>query len=286
MVKRYFRYFRLLFITAALLGAVYAGLWWKSSYTAAAPERTNREGVTDKRVFDYGEVLTEDEEERLSALIEKRQGQTGCDIVLVTLNQSLKEFAKESEEFLPAEEYVRVYAETFYRQNKLGYDQVNGDGVILVDNWYREDTGKVYSWIATSGRAKSRIYGERLDRVFDAVYRYVERDPYKAYEEYVNTFTKNMRGGTDVTMPGWLPPAAAVLAALVFISVHIGKRRGQKTTMAVTYVNGGRPVIHKKEDIFINKVVTSRRIQRSDSGSGGGGRGGGGGSFGGGGRSR
>lgn len=285
MVKRYFRYFGWLFIVVALLGAVYAGLWWKSRYAAAETERTNSDSTTAQRVFDFGEVLTEEEEERLSALIDERQGQTGCDIVLVTLNQSLEEFATATEELLPPDEYVRVYAETFYKQHKLGYDKAQGNGIILVDNWYREHTGKAYSWITTSGSAKSRIYGERLDRVFDGIYRYVERDPYKAYEAYVNMFYKNMRGGMEGSMPGWLPPAAAVIAALIFLFIHMGKRRGQKTTAPVTYVNGGRPVINKKEDIFINKVVTRRRIQRPDSGSGSRG-GGGGGSFGGGGRSR
>ena len=56
-------------------------------------QRTNTECVTDERVFDNAGVLSDREEEKLRRLIAKREKQTGCDIVLVTLNEPLGGFA-------------------------------------------------------------------------------------------------------------------------------------------------------------------------------------------------
>ena len=43
-----------------------------------------------------------------------------------------------------------------------------------------------------------------------------------------------------------------------------------------TYVNGS-PQMYKREDVFVNKIVTRRHIPKSSGGSGGSGGGGGGG---------
>lgn len=289
-MKQYFNYFKWIFLITALLGVIYAGtLIYQAAQKAEA--RANTECLTKERVFDYGNVLTQEEESKLRELISEREAQTGCDIVLVTLNESLKEYARGKEADVSYDEFVRIYAEDFYDENKFGYDKPIGDGVLLVDNWFREDDGRIYTWLCTVGRAEENYSSAMVDNLLDKVYLYVEDDPYKAYETYVNEFYYDMTGTGQLTesLPFWSPFAAAAIIAIVFIAVHWSSKKGNRTTMATTYVNGGRPELKRKEDVLVNKVVTRRHIERS-SGNGGGSSGGGGhsggGHHGGGGHSR
>ena len=287
-MKQYVRYFRWIFIITGAFAIIYAGLNLLHGLRTF-PERTNEECLTQQRVFDYGDVLSAEEEKKLAGLIAKREKQTGCDIVLVTLNESLKEYARGKEPYVPYEEFVRVYAEDFYDSNAFGYNGPIGDGVVLVDNWYREEDGRVYTWLAAIGRAEKKYTAARINHLLDNVYRYVERDPYRAYKAYINEFYHDMAGGGVFPFyrPYWLPLAAAALSMVLFVMVHWSYKKGKKTVVPTAYVNGS-PQMYRREDVFINKIVTKRHIQRS-SGGGGGSHGGGrshGGHHGGGGHSR
>ncbi len=288
-MRQYIRYFRWIFIVTGTLAVIYAGLNLLHG-TKSFPDRANEECLTGQRVFDYGDVLSEAEEEKLANLIAKREKQTGCDIVLVTLNESLKEYAREKEPRVPYEEFVRVYAEDFYDSNAFGYDRPIGDGVLLVDNWYRESDGRVYTWLTAVGRADEKYTAARIDHLLDNVYRYVEKDPYRAYKTYIDCFYHDMSGGGvfSFELPYWLPLAAAALSMVIFVIVHWSYKKGKKTVVPTAYVNGS-PQMYRREDVFINKIVTKRHIERSSGGSGGSGGGGGGshgGHHGGGGHSR
>jgi len=288
-MRQYIRYFRWIFIVTGTLAVIYAGLNLLHG-TKSFPDRANEECLTGQRAFDYGDVLSEAEEEKLANLIAKREKQTGCDIVLVTLNESLKEYAREKEPRVPYEEFVRVYAEDFYDSNAFGYDRPIGDGVLLVDNWYRESDGRVYTWLTAVGRADEKYTAARIDHLLDNVYRYVEKDHYRAYKTYIDCFYHDMSGGGvfSFELPYWLPLAAAALSIVIFVIVHWSYKKGKKTVVPTAYVNGS-PQMYRREDVFINKIVTKRHIERSSGGSGGSGGGGGGshgGHHGGGGHSR
>lgn len=288
-MKEYFRYFRWLFIVLAALVVILGFV--KLTSGAAHYERTNTECATTQRVFDYADVLTSEQEQELAELIAKREKQTNCDIILITLEESLKEYARAIEPSVSYDEFVRVYAEQFYEENKFGYNKPNGDGVLLIDNWFREDDGKIYTWFCTTGIVKDRYSSADIDHILDEVYRYVETDPYKAYTTYVNEFYNDMVGvrilGAD--MPSGLPIVLGFVAAAIFVAVNWKAKSGRKTTTAVTYLNGQRADFVNRQDIFIRKTVTKRRIETSSSSGGGhsgGHSGGGGGSHGGGGHSR
>lgn len=257
---------------------------------AADHQRTNTECTTDERVFDYGDVLTDKEEDKLRSLIAKREKQTGCDIVLITLQESLKDYAREIDPYVPYDEFVRVYAEAFYEENNFGYDKPNGDGVLLVDNWFREDDGRIYTWFSTTGKVKEAYSDAEVDHILDNVYRYVEHNPYRAYKTYVNDFYHDMMGTRmfNVYVPAWVPWVIGIISAAIFILCNRRSKRGAKTTTATTYVDGMEPEFKIREDRFLRKSVVQRKIQTSSSGGHGGGHsgGGGGGSHGGGGHSR
>ena len=78
-MRQYFRYFRLLYIIFAALALLVGLLSVGHAATAKAANyhRTNTECATTERVFDYGDVLTDKEEDKLRELIAKREKQTG-----------------------------------------------------------------------------------------------------------------------------------------------------------------------------------------------------------------
>lgn len=292
-MREYFRYFKWLYIIFALVLLLFGFLIAGHAIIAGAAnyKRTNTECTTTERVFDYGDVLTDREEDKLRELIAKREKQTGCDIVLITLKESLKDYAREIDPNVNYSEFVRIYAEEFYENHNFGYNRANGDGVLLVDNWYREDDGRIYTWFCTTGKVKDAYTDAGIDHILDNVYLYVESNPYRAYKTYVNDFYHDMMGVNVVHMnvPRSIPWLAGIIAAVIFILCNWRAKRGAKTTTATTYVEGMKPQFRIREDRFIRKSVVQHKIQSSSSGGHGGGHsggGGGGGSHGGGGHSR
>lgn len=295
-MKEYFHYFKWLYIALGVLLLILAGIsisQW-SAAKIAYYDRTNTECTTTERVFDYADVLTDRQEEKLRKLIAKREKQTGCDIILITLEESLKDYAREIEPDVSYDQFVRVYAEQFYEENNFGYDKANGDGVLLIDNWYREDDGRIYTWLCTTGKVKEAYDAEGIDHLLDNVYLFVEDNPYRAYKTYVNDFYHDMRGmmAGDMYLPGYFSWLVGLLAAIIFVAVNWRSRKGEKTTTATTYVVGGSPTFKVRQDRFIRKSVVTHKIQTNNSSHGGGGghssggHSGGGGSHGGGGHSR
>lgn len=280
-IRDYFYFFRWIFLTIIVLTVIlFVGKGVRNIKNGGG-ERQNML-APEQRVYDYGDVLTDEEEQELEELIAKKQVQAHCDIVLVTLNESLKEYARGIEPNVPYDEFVRVYAEQFYEDNNFGYDMPNGTGVLLVDNWFREDDGWVYTWLCTTGRAHETYTSSLINHTLDDVYDYVERNPYRAYKVYVNDVARDM-GGSGISVfrdiPAWTPFIFGLIVAVIFFFANWKSRSGVRTTTAATYINGGRARFVDRRDIFIRKTVAERRIE---SNSGGGGSHGGGGGHGGG----
>lgn len=292
--KKWFSYFKFYFLLIGIL-AVAAVALTLAKGGQVQPERANQECTTTERVFDYADVLTDGEEEKLRELISQKETETGCDIVLVTLRESLEEYARSYEDKIGSVapyQYTMVYADNFYDEHKFGYNKPWGDGVILVDNWFREADGKVYSWLSTCGKAEDRFSGQMIDSLLDRALEHVDSDPYGAYKKYVELFADYMDTQRKISIPVWAPLLAALVAAVIFVSVQLKGNSGKKTVNAATYAAGGRaPRLRRREDIFLRKTVSRRRIERNNSSGGGGGGGGhhvssGGVSHGGGGHSR
>ena len=288
-VKGYFHFFRWVFLIIIILGIALTASGTIRSLQNGDGERSNLL-APEQRVYDYADVLTDDEEQKLEALIAEKEARARCDIVLVTLNESLKEYARGIEPSVPYDEFVRIYAQRFYEENNFGYDAPNGTGVLLLDNWYREDDGWAYTWLCTTGRARER-YGESdVDRVLDHVYEYIDESPYRAYRAYINDVAGDMDESLAAALKTsvWISFPVGIIAAVIFFFVNWKSRGGSRTTTAVTYIKGGRAHFTDKRDVFIRKSIVTHHINtnKGGSGSGGGHGGGGGGSHGGGGHRR
>lgn len=276
----FFRRFKICFIITAVLLVIWGGLLGLHSLIGNVRNgaRQNTECTTEERVFDYAGVLTDAEEEKLRKLIAKRERQTGCDIVLVTLNESLKEYARSYQNYVSYDKFVMVYADNFYDEHNFGYDEAHGNGVLLLDNLYREDDGWAYSWLCTTGKAEEKYSSRMIDHLLEKSYRWSKLSSYYGYKAYVNQFYHDMNGFGLVRVNFSVPVlfVVSLVGAILFVISNNGKKTGEKTTTARTYVKNGKAKMNRKEDRFINKTVVQHRIQTNSGGSGSGGGGGGG----------
>lgn len=283
--KQYLKYFRTWFIVVAILmvlGLVVSVV--RMIVPSEMPERTNYEAPIE-RVYDYADVLTDEEEQMLRLRIAELEPQIQADIVLVTAREVI-ETAEVSWETA-----MMNYADDFYDTNLFGYDMVHGNGVLLLDNWYEEQEG---SWLSTCGNVYEYFDTEQIDLVLDAVYYGLYDGAYEAYMEYIET-TCFLMGAKELVAKG---PFSAVtifliplIIALIYACAKLRQKKAKDTTQVTTYVAGGRPVMNVSRDEFVRKHVVTRRIETNNGSSGGNGGGGshrssGGVSHGGGGRRR
>lgn len=253
--------------------------------------RTNQETSTTQRVFDYADKLTEAQEAELETKIANYQKQTNSDIVIVTLNESLEDYAKQYDPSAYGNDYTMIYADNFYEEYVFGYNEPYGNGVMLVDNWYREDTGSIYSWMLTSGSVYERYSSSMIDDTLNQALENVDANPYGAYSEFVDLFYQEMTG--NILIPPYYY-AIAIGGALVISGVvtliHLRKNRGESSVTPYTYTSRDQAVVNMDADTFTHTTRTRvyAPIKKSSRGGGGGGGhiSGGGHTFGGGGHSR
>lgn len=280
-MKEWLRYFRIWFILLGIVTVVFCVVCGSrllgGTEADSSSARVNNICTETERVFDYADVLSDEEEESLRKLIAKKEVQSKCDIILLTMNESLEEYALSYDSTAYGNDYTMIYADNFYDENGFGWNKYveadDGDGVILVDNWYRESDGKVYSWLSTSGSVQTAYSTSMIDSLLDRVYEEIDTDPYKAYKAYIETISQDMSYayGNEAPFPWYLVALVTIVIAVIFIVVNYSGKEGKKTTAANTYVNGGKPDFRTATDLFIRKTVSQRKIQRSDSSGGGGG---------------
>ena len=287
--RQYLRYFSVWFIIVGALLLVFLtakGVNVAVNHlreNAGSAERTNMEAPAE-RVYDYADVLTAQEEESLRAQIAQAERRLRMDIVIVTIDQSvegweaMEEYGYRSEYW---EDNMEDLADDFWDENKYGYDQsFEGDGALLLHNWYPGQNGE---HISTSGRAEWELGDRELDEILYEVDRYYEKDPYKAYSEYVEALEYWLEAGSGNR--GSFPFSWGVVlfvplvAALIYALANLGQSKAKNTVTATTYVAGGKPQMNSQQDNFIRKSVSTRHIERSSGSSqhSGGGHSGGGG---------
>ncbi len=275
--KQYLHFFRIWFIVVGVLLVVtILGVFAKSMMRAGNMVRTNSQAPTE-RVYDYADMLTSAEEEKLRELIAEKEKEIGCDLVLVTISQPMEGSAAKDTfgyRYTDWERNMQDVADDFYDNGAFGYNAPYGDGALILDNSYEGQSG---THLSTSGRVFEKFGNRDIDEALSCVDRYIDGDPYRAYSACINYIADNMSGknsGMGMTFV-LLAVIVPLIAAGIFVGTHLRSKEGKKTTTATTYVTGGKPVMNLQRDDFVRKHVSQRRIQTSSSsGGGGGGRGG------------
>ena len=120
-------------------------------------ERTNPQQSGTARVYDYADMLTDSQEQQLEEQIGEAEQKIRADIVIVIIDESLEEKYPDlhyySWDETDAYTGIRRYAESFWTEKGFGWNKAGdeGNGIIMVDNIYRESNGYVYNWVAGAG---------------------------------------------------------------------------------------------------------------------------------------
>lgn len=283
-MKKYFDYFKVPFIIVGIVSLVCIVVYFTNK---GAHLRTNTESDITANVFDYADILSDEMEASLDKVIAQKEEELHYDIAFVILNESLEGRYNAS-----PEHWVMNYADDFADNHKMGYDRAHGDSVVFVDNLFREpSTGKVYSWLSTSGRAMDGMDQYDCESILDEGL--IDLDDYSKPNDYYNAYKKVallLKGDGAKRLLGVFKPAyiliGSLVIALIYILVNWTSKVGERTTVSTTYVENGRPNITHKADTFLRKSVTKRKIEKSSGGGSGGHTSSGGFSHGGGGHSR
>ncbi|MCI8787514.1 MAG: TPM domain-containing protein [Lachnospiraceae bacterium] len=274
--KQYLHYFRFWFLGIAVLAAACIVMIFVQRARNNAP-RANTDAPVE-RVYDYADVLTDQEEENLREYIDRAEKKLHIDIVLVTFSKSVEgeEALEQGLDSRDWERNMQTIADNFWDQNRFGYNKgFEGDGVLLLHNWYQGQNGE---HLSTSGSVEARFSVSDIDQVLYAVDDYYASDPYRAYMAYVKEVERLM--GHSLSLPfSWGLVIVLPILVAVFYAVNGASQKKARNTVAVNaYVTGGKPELNGQEDVLIRKNVTSRRIetQTAKGGSGGGSSGGGG----------
>lgn len=267
-MKQYFSYFKIWLIVLVCMAAV-TGMAAAKQYIDTNGTRGNRK-TGEERVFDYAKVLSEEEEEKLEALIAKREKQIGSDFVVVTINEALTAQYGDMGHYY-WESAMRNYADDFYDGHDFGYNTTGGDGSLFLYNFHESERG---AWFSTGGKVYEHFSEEDVEDVLDAFYEKIKESPYLAYRAYIESVYREMSGRNNWVMK-ILVVAVPLLVCVFFISANIKPKAGEKTVTSRTYVNGGKAKMKDERDIFLRRSISQRRIETSSGGSGRSGGGGG-----------
>lgn len=308
-LKKFLSHFKILFGFVFVIAVFFVIMYFARSRKAeefannhyASPNTERVYG--DRRVFDFADKLSDEEESRLTKYIHEAEYELMTDIVIVTLNQSLADYEPEymANYTIPItpDKYVMVFADKFWEDNRFGYDApqildgttATGDGVILVDNLFREpETNKIYTWMGTTGIVEEKFSSSMIDYCLDEFYEDVDYNYYEACIAFVDEY-KYWMEPSGISVPRIGHFFAWFVAVIIFLIYFFTKRReslGTDTTTNETYLIGNTLEFTENKDVFLRKETSRVYDPPSSSSSGGGGHhsSGGGGSHGGGGHSR
>ena len=272
--KQYLHYFRFWFIGIGILALLCIGFGIMKRNRGEVP-RTNDQAPAE-RVFDYADVLTDTQEEELRRYIAETERKLQIDIVLVTFSQSvegeeaMREYGLRSQSW---EQNMQDIADDFWDENHYGYNQgFEGDGVLLLHNWYEGQNGE---HLSTSGSVERAFSSRDIDRVLDAVDQYYDTDPFKAYKAYVKRVDSLLDSSLRLPFSWWTVLILPVIIALGYAISGSAQKKAENTVAVNAYVAGGKPEINEKSDELLRKNVAVRKIETASSGAGSGGGGGG-----------
>ena len=273
-LRQYFKYFKIWFIIAGILAVITIGAAVVHALTPK-PVRGNSQEPTE-RVYDYADMLTDVEEQRLREYIAECEEKIQADIVIVTIAESVEYDLQDPDlpEAFHAKEVgstdwstaMRDLADNFYDYNNYGYNKVHGNGVLLLDNSYEGQKG---SWLSTCGNVYDYFGDYEIDQALYAVDDYIDESPYRAYKNCISYVTRTMEESQEsmpMTFAPWI--LVGLVVALIYAVVNLHQNKAKDTTATNQYVNGKKPKINDTRDQYLRKNVVTRRIETSSSSGG------------------
>ena len=171
----------------------------------------DNEAAPLERVIDNADVLETSEEDNLTQMIAEVEAEIGCDIVVVTINESvLAKYGETDTSEETREACMAQYANDYYQDNLYGFNEAGGDGVLLLDNRYEGESG---IYFAPYGRVADTYTAEKISEILTRINKSVNSSTYRAYGTFVKHVWLEMLSLSGVTFVngGNLEGAAGIL---------------------------------------------------------------------------
>ena len=231
-----------------------------------------------EKIYDFSDILTDDEERELKILIDNFYQKTKMDLVIVTDNLPYSRDEQNVE-----------YAEDFYDYNDFGLDTKHYDGIVLFRNTYPADP---YYDMTLTGEAQF-YYHTRIDDILDTIYSEIKSQQYfNGFKHFINLLDNYYEVGIPSEMEGYTlddkghlvePPKApkeykvptiwmiisAVLGTTIFTSVNVKKNKMVTHAYeANDFLDKSTINYTKSTDDLTNTFVTHNIISSGSSGGG------------------
>ena len=251
--------------------------------------------AAEAKVFDYAGLFSESETMNLQKQAESIAGDHDLNMIILTIDDAE---GKDS----------RDYADDFYENNGFYGNGAKGGTLFLIDmdnrEVYMSNSGDMSYYItdkrresvldaAGYDRLKNQEYASCMEDMMDETLRWVEKGIPADQYTYDEATGKIVRYRSIRPFEWVIAAVIALVSAAAACGGVIGKYRLKWGGYKYPYRDKSKVTLKRKEDRFMNQVVTTRRIPRNPPPSSGGGGGGGrttihtssgGGSFSGGGR--
>lgn len=229
----------------------------------------------EEKIYDFSDILTEEEEESLLEKINNFREKTNMEIVILTASVPYQ-----------VDETNETYATDFYDYNDFGLDLENYDGIIFFRNTYVSDP---YYAMYMFGEAQLYYASGRYDQILDSIY-YNIRNGY--YYDALNYFIDECDNYYDAGIPSsmsnayiddmgfirykFVPPfftafLISCFATLIIMLILIKKNKMvKKATLASEYLNNNSILYSRSDDTFISAHTSSHTSSSGSGGHGGG----------------
>lgn len=220
---------------------------------SAAPEKN--------MVYDKAKLLDQAEIAKLNELANKVAAKRETDVIILTSTNA------ENQD-------VRVKTENFYDSQAPGYDKPHGNAVILTMDMNNREV-----YLAGFGTALTTLDDHRLDLIRNKITPALTKGDYaRAFERYINLSNKYMgyKPGVkpdNILFAWWFQLGAALVAAIVVVSIMVFRSGGRVTVNGATYEDDATSGVLERVDQYTHTTVTKTRIPKNNGGSGGGGGG-------------
>lgn len=231
---------------------------------------------SNQKIYDFSNVLTDEEEQKLTERMHNFTEKYKIDIVILTDNY---QYTKDSQN--------TTFATDFYDYNDFGINYEKYDGVMLFRNTYEQNP---YFDAYSFGNAQLYFYDTRLSNTLDYIYDDIHNEAYYSgfnkfidkMEEYYNEgkltdyyvdesgfLQKQKTASYYLKMIGLSMIIALVITGIIIYTLIKKNKMVLKATKAPVYMNKEKSKITNVQDNFITSNTTSYVIS-SDTSSGGG----------------
>ena len=236
-------------------------------------EKTKMVDASEK-IYDFSNILTDEEEKELHDEIIKFIEHTNMDMVILTDSVPYS-YDSENDD----------YAVDFYDYNDFGINSSTYDGVILFRNTYEEDP---YYGVYMTGKAQLYFTFDRYDSTLDNIYSYfVNKDYLNGMKLFISEFSEYYDSGIPsdysdayidengfvvvpkkYTPPILLAGIISVIVTSITISILVKKNKMvYKETQANKYLDENSIRYNKKESHLVSTHTSRHYNPPSSSGS-------------------